>query len=180
MKRQILSTFGNLLEISSAIDPPLETGDLALHIWKRQRTFIHPISGVLKRTVTYRMSTQPNNRNFTPTKGVGVVGLCWQHNHEVSWDVTELVAELTDEAAHATYVRVHGRDSVMGLSWREFELVKHRTAVFATPIPNGRGHFVGCVSVDASRGFDVLKRRRLIAEMGDLALAVGREGFECT
>jgi hypothetical protein len=180
MKRQILSVFGKLLEMSSAIKPPLDTGDLALHIWQKRRTLRHPISGVLKRIATYRMSTHPTNRSFTPVKGVGVVGLCWQHNQEVDQDVSELDATLTDEAVYEEYVRVHGKESVMGLGWRDFKKVKHRTAVFATPIRNGRNRFMGCISVDASRGYAVLEKRKLMEEITNLALAVGREDFECT
>jgi hypothetical protein len=180
IKRHILSTFGRLLEISNAVEPPLETGDLALHIWKRQRIPAHPISGILKRIASYRMSTYPGNRPFLPVKGVGVVGLCWLTNKEISMDVTGLADELTDQAAYDTYVAAHGPNTVMGLSWREFDNVKHRTALFATPIRNGRGKFVGCISVDASRGFDVLDKRELMEAIGNLALTIGLEEFECT
>ncbi|HYS38275.1 MAG TPA: hypothetical protein VEO01_21875 [Pseudonocardiaceae bacterium] len=180
VKRHILATFGRLLEISNAVQPPLATGDLALHIWKRQRTPAHPISGVLKRIASCRMSTYPGNRPFLPMKGVGVVGLCWLGNKEISKDVTGLADELTDQAAYDTYVAAHGLNAVMGLSWREFDNVKHRTALFATPIRNGRGRFVGCISVDASRGFDVLDKRELMEAIGNLALTIGLEDFECT
>jgi hypothetical protein len=180
IKRHILSTFGRLLEISGAVQPPLETGDLALHIWQRQRTPAHPISGILKRIASYRMSTYPGNRPFRPVKGVGVVGMCWLSNKEISKDVTELADELTDQAAYDAHVAAHGVHAVMGLSWREFDNVKHRTALFATPVRNGRGKFVGCISVDASRGFDVLDKRELMEAIGNLALTIGLEDFECT
>jgi hypothetical protein len=180
IKRHILSTFGRLLEISGAIRPPLETGDLALHIWKRQRTPGHPVSGVLRRIASYRMGTYPANRPFLPVKGVGVVGMCWLSNKEISMDATELAGKLTDQAAYETYVAAHGANAVMGLSWREFANVKHRTALFATPIRNGRNTFVGCISVDASRGFDLLDKRELMEAIGNLALTIGLEDFECT
>lgn len=180
MRRQILSVFGKLLEISSDISPPLETGDLALHIWQKKRTLRNPFSGVLKRVATYRMSTHPNNRTFSPVKGVGVVGLCWLHNQEVDRNVSDLAAKVTNEAQYNAHIGVHGLDSVMGLKWLDFERVKHRGAVLATPIRNGRGRFVGCISVDASRGYAVLMKRELMEEITNLALAVGREDFECT
>lgn len=180
LKRQILSTFGKLLDIARGVDPPLARGDLALHIWRRQRTPSHPLSGVLKRVATYRMSATPNNRSFSPPKGVGVVGLCWQYNRETSRDVTPLVRELDTKARFDECRRTMGREAVLGLNWTQFNDVKHRTAVFAAPIRNGRGRFVGCVSVDAERGYDVLNRWELVEELGSLALAIGREEFECT
>jgi hypothetical protein len=177
-RRQILASFGRMLKIAEKIQPPLPTGDLALHIWKKKRTLAHPISGVLQRTAVYRMSSQPNTRPFRPTKGVGVVGMCWLQNREVDWDATEAVTRISDEAAYQIYVRDNGLNSVMGLSWRNFEDFKHRTAVFATPIRNGRSRFIGCVSVDARTGYDVLKNSLLLEEMGSLALTIGPEDFE--
>jgi hypothetical protein len=180
MKRRILSSFGRLLDISKAIQPALPTGDLALHVWRRQRTLRHPLSGALKRIATYRMGTMPLNRSFTPGKGIGVSGLCWQKNRELGKDVTVLRAELTDEDTYDAYVRDHGPAAVMNLKWLEFENVKHRGAVFAAPIRNGHNRFVGCVSVDASWGYTELNTHEMWEEIGNLALAIGREEFECT
>jgi len=179
-RRQIMSSFGRILEISNGVDPPLPTGDLALHVWKRQRTLRHPVHGVLKRVATYRMAVSPMNRSFTPVRGVGVVGLCWKKDHEYRFDVTSLADELTDEGKFLSYVDEHGSEAVMNLNWVEFQQLKHRAALFATPIRNGRTKFVGCISVDASRGFSVLNCRELIEEMSSLGLAIGREEFECT
>jgi hypothetical protein len=180
IRRRFLSSFGKLLDLSGKIVPALDIGDLALHVWKKQRTPGHPVSGVLRRIATYRMSTYPSNRSFTPTKGVGVVGLCWEKNREVSRDVSSLASELVNEQKFEAYVARNGAESVMKLSWSQFENVKHRAAVFAMPIRNRRNRFVGCISVDASRGFDQLDHRRLMEEIGDLALAVGSDDFECT
>jgi hypothetical protein len=180
MKQRILSAFGKMLEMADAVDPPLDTGDLALHIWQRKRTLRHPLSGVLARAASYRMSTYPLNRMFSPQRGVGVVGMCWEKNHDVAFDVSPLSAELTTEAAFTEYVAEHGSASVMNLDWPQFLSFRHRTAIFASPIRNGRNRFVGCISVDASRGFAVLNRRALKEEIANLALAVGREEFECT
>lgn len=180
MKRRILSSFGRLLDISKAVQPPLPTGDLALHIWQRRHTLRHPISGVLQRVATYRMGTMPTNRTFVPAKGVGVIGLCWQRDHELGRDVTALAGALTDEAAFSAYVDQHGPAAVMNLTWTEFDRVRHRGAVFAAPIRDGHTRFVGCVSVDASWGHQVLDTHELWEEIGNLALAIGREDFECT
>jgi hypothetical protein len=179
-RRRVMSCFGRMLEISEGVSPPLPLGDLGLHVWKRVRTLRHPVHGVLRRVATYRMATSPLNRAFTPTRGVGAVGLCWSKDHEYQFDVGPLVERLRDEETFDRYAAEHGGEAVMNLSWVEFEKVKHRTALFATPVRNGRNKFVGCISVDASRGFEVLHCRELIEEMSNLGLAIGREEFECT
>ncbi|MBN6034961.1 hypothetical protein [Amycolatopsis sp. 195334CR] len=178
MRRSILSSFGKLLVISQAIEPPLETGDLALHVWRKRRTLRHPIRGVLKRLATYRMSTHPVTRRFTPVLGEGVVGLCWKYDREYAVDVGPLAAELTDRDAFDR-VREDDPERVMNLTWEGFDRVKHRAAVLATPIRNGRSKFVGCISLDASHGYPVLYRREVLEEMTNLGIYIGREDFEC-
>ncbi len=180
MRRRVLSTFGRLLEISAEIDPHLDTGDLALHVWRRRRTPRHPVHGVLKRLSSYRMSSYPATRAFSPTRGVGAVGLCWQLDREVSFDVTALVESLDSEAKFDDHVDRHGSETVMNLTWDEFKDFNHRTALFVTPIRSGRNKFVGCVSVDSSGGYSVLNERELFEEMTNLGMAIGREDFECT
>lgn len=180
MRRRILSTFGRLQEISAEVRPALPTGDLALHVWRKRRTLRHPVRGVLKRVATYRMSSYPANRRFSPTMGVGVVGLCWQRDREVGFDVAPLARALTNEQAFDRFVEQHGPEAVMNLDWEAFEEVRHRTALFATPIRNGRNRFVGCVSVDAGHGYEILHSRELLEEMSNLGSAIGREDFECT
>lgn len=180
MRKRVLSTFGKLLDIGGQVHPPLPTGDLALHIWRKRRTLRHPVQGVLKRVATYRMASYPTTRSFSPRRGVGVVGLCWLHDREVGFDVTPLAARLVDEATFDRFAAEHGAEAVMNMSWKTFEVVKHRGAVFATPIRNGRNKFVGCISVDADHGYDVLHRRELLEEMSNLGMAIGREDFECT
>ncbi|KFU77337.1 hypothetical protein SAMN04489729_0494 [Amycolatopsis lurida] len=180
MRRRVLSTFGRLLDISAKIEPPLDTGDLALHVWRKTRTPRHPVHGVLKRLSSYRMSSFPATRSFTPVRGIGAVGLCWQHDREVKFDVAPLVERLTDQVKYDDHVAHHGSESVMNLKWEEFQALKHRTALFVTPIRSGRNKFVGCVSVDAGRGYEVLDRRELLEEMTNLGMAIGREDFECT
>jgi len=135
---------------------------------------------VLKRLSSYRMASHPATRAFAPARGVGAVGLCWKRDREVSFDVAPLVESLDDEAKFDDYVKRHGEEAVMNLKWKEFKEFTHRTALFVTPIRSGRNKFVGCVSVDSSRGYDVLDRRELLEEMTNLGLAIGREDFECT
>lgn len=180
IRRRILAGFGQMLEISGRVQPPLDTGDLAMHVWQRRRTLRHPVGGVLTRVSTYRMSAYPANRRFTPKKGVGVVGLCWQYNKEAFFDAAPLIAILRTEHEFDEHVKQHGTVSVMNLTWAEFREFSHRTALLATPIRDGRNRFIGCVSVDASRGFEVLNCRAMVEEMTELGLAIGRENFECT
>ncbi|WP_176959775.1 hypothetical protein [Lentzea jiangxiensis] len=180
IRRRILAGFGQMLEISGNVQPPLETGDLAMHVWRRKRTLRHPLVGVLVRVSTYRMSTYPLNQPFTPQKGVGVVGMCWQSNKETFFDAAPLIDELTTEAQFDAHVEQHGPESVMNLSWRKFRAFNHRTALLATPIRDGRSRFIGCISVDASHGFEVLDCRAVREEMTRLGLVIGQEDFECT
>jgi hypothetical protein len=178
IRNQILASFGHIHRIGARVSPPLPTGDLGLHIWKRERTWRHPVRGVLTRVATYRLGTTPLIRLFNPPIGKGVVGLCWRRNLEVGFNVEALARKLGDEAEYLSYVRSHGRAAVMNLTWPEFELVKHRGAVFASPIRNGRQGFAGCISVDASHGFDALDCQELKEQMTLLCLVVGEAGIE--
>jgi hypothetical protein len=178
MRRSILSSFGKILELATRIEPPLETGDLALHVWRKRRSIRHPVSGTLKRLATYRMATSPMTRAFSPLKGVGAIGLCWQNDQEIRINATELTETIGSETEFDKYVDEFGPGAVMNLTWRQFEYFRHRTALFAVPIRNGRSKFIGCISVDASRGFEILNDRILIEEMSNLSLAIGQDDFQ--
>ncbi|MGW5745485.1 hypothetical protein [Amycolatopsis sp. NPDC003861] len=178
MRRRILSTFGRVLEIANDIEPPLEMGDLALHVWRKRLGIRHPVSGTLERVASYRMATSPMNRPFSPTKGVGAVGICWQKDKEVRFNAAEPSEMIGSEAEFEKYVAESGHEAVMNLTWQQFQDFKHRTALFAVPIRNGRGRFIGCISVDASRGFEVLNKRVVIEEMSKLSLSIGQDDFQ--
>ena len=120
------------------------------------------------------------NRPFSPPKGVGVVGLCWKHNHEIAVDVERLAKQLPDRPAFEAYRSNNGPDSVMNFTWDDFSRVKHRGAVFAFPIRNGRGAFVGCLSVDAGHGFEALDQPELRDQMSLLTIVIGQAGLEHT
>ncbi|GAA4538382.1 hypothetical protein [Amycolatopsis samaneae] len=179
IRRRILSSFGRVLEIGNQVDPPLDTGDLALHVWRRTRGIRHPFGGKLTRVATYRMATFPMNRSFSPAKGVGVVGMCWERDREIRFDAADAAEKIQSEEDYDRYVAEHGAEAVMHLTWRQFDHVKHRTALFAVPIRDGRNRFVGCVSVDASHGYKYLNRRELFEEMSNLGLAIGQDEFQC-
>lgn len=178
VRHQILIHFGRLLRLVPRVQPPIDLGDLGLHVWRIRRNGQPPFRRRLHRVATYRLGSAPATRSFAPRKGVGVVGLCWKRNEEVSVDVEALAARLTTESDYLAYRRDHGADAVMGLSWADFLRVRHRGAVFASPIRNGRGQFVGCVSVDTSRGHRQLHDDDLWHEINSLCGLLGAEGLQ--
>lgn len=178
LQRQILTTFGQLLDIGRAIDPPTDISDMALHIWRKENTLRHPWRGRLTRIATYRLGSTPLTRTIQPTPGFGVVGLCWRENREIGVDVEELAEELTDEQTFNGYRQRNGPDAVMGFDWRDFQRFKHRGAVFATPVRNGRSAFIGCVSFDAARGYTQLDSPRVWHELNSLCILLGQDGFQ--
>ena len=179
-RQQVLTAFGRLLELGRTVTPPLGISDLGLHVWARRRTLRHPVSGVLARIATYRVGTNPMNRPFAPPKGVGVVGLCWKYDHEVGIDVEQLANSLDDQDKFNAYRDKHGPDAVMNLTWDQFTRIRHRGAVFAFPIRDGRNRFVGCLSVDTSHGFATLDQPELKAQMGLLTIVIGQAGLFST
>jgi hypothetical protein len=177
LRRQILVRFGRLLMQTHAVRPKIDLEDLGLHIWRIKRSLQHPVQGRLARVATYRLASAPTSRAFTPARGVGVVGLCWAQDAQVGVDVADLRTRLVDESTYDAYRTHNGDDSVMGLSWTEFQRLKHRGAVFASPIRNGRGRFVGCVSLDASHGYATLATADLWREINAVCDIVAQDGF---
>jgi hypothetical protein len=178
MRRQILTAFGQLISLGTAANPPVPISDPGLHIWKKKHTLKHPVQGELRRVATYRLGSTPATRTIRPTRGVGVVGLCWQLNQEVSENVERLVTLLTEQQSFETYRQEHGRQAVMGFSWEDFNRFSHRGAVFASPIRNVRSSFVGCISFDAAHGYDDLNCHRMWHELNTLCTMISQDGFE--
>ncbi|MFG2249790.1 hypothetical protein [Spirillospora sp. NPDC048823] len=178
MRRHVLTAFGQLIEVCRAVTPEIAVSDPGLHIWQRKHNHRHPLRGELTRVATYRLGASPATRRIRPTPGVGVVGLCWKLDQEVSVDVARLARNLVDEATFSSYRAQEGVDSVMGFGWEEFQRYRHRGAVFATPIRNGRSGFVGCVSFDVSHGHDALDVQRIWHILNSLSFVVGEDGFE--
>lgn len=175
---QMLSNFGKLIELGRKLNPTLKMSDLGLHVWRVRRSLKHPIKGSLVRVSTYRLGTTPGLRSFRPAIGEGVVGLCWRFDREYSVDVEKLSDYLENEIQFREHREANGSDSVMNLSWRQFEEVRHRGAVFASPVRNGRNKFVGCVSVDASRGFTSLDTDEPWSELNSVCLRIRQVGFD--
>jgi hypothetical protein len=177
LQKQILTTFGQLLEVAKSIQPPVPLSDPGLHIWRKHRSIRHP-RGELVRVATYRLGSSPATRALHPTRGVGVVGLCWQKDQEVKFDVEEIARQVPDENSFVRYREARGRESVMGFSWAEFQRFKHRGAVFATPIRNGRARFTGCLNFDVDHGYAQLDDRHLWHALNSLAIVLGQDGFD--
>ncbi|MFI5954968.1 hypothetical protein [Cryptosporangium sp. NPDC051539] len=177
LRQQILSHFGRLIAIALRSNAGIDPGDLGLHVWRVGRMIRPPWRPRLIRLATYRLGSTPATRTFKPTRGMGVVGLSWKRNEETSVDVTALSARLTNSKAFADYRAQQGDDAVMGLSWEDFNRVKHRGAVFASPIRDGGGEFVGCVSVDASHGYSSLDTPELWHEINALCAEIGDENL---
>lgn len=178
VRQQVLTHFGKMLAVARNANPPIEAGDLGLHIWLIRRSFRHPLRGYLQRVATYRLGSTPTTRSFAPTRGMGVVGLCWKHNEEVSIDVQKLASRLTDQQTFEVCRANEGSDAVMGFTWPEFKRVSHRGAVFASPIRGGRGDFIGCISVDARHGHDSMNVDDFWHEVNSLCSHLGHDDFD--
>lgn len=176
IRHQILHHFGRLLAIAARVDPPPPAADLGLHVWRVAWSLRRPHRRLV-RVATYRLGSTPTTRAFAPGCGVGVVGLCWKRNEEVAVDVEALAARLTTQAAYEAHLASHGGDTVMNLTWPEFLRVRHRGAVFASPVRDGEGEFVGCVSVDSSRGYAALVGDDLWHEINSLCVLLGNDGL---
>jgi hypothetical protein len=178
VRQQILTTFGQLIEVARTIRPPCEISDLGLHFWRKQRTLRHPWQGELERVATYRLGSTPMTRALRPTRGLGVVGLCWERDREVGMNVEGLARLVSSEQEFNDHRQQNGAQSVMGFSWEQFQRFRHRGAVFASPVRNGRAEFVGCISFDAARGYDELNCHRVWHELNSLCIVVGQDGFQ--
>ncbi|ASW53761.1 hypothetical protein [Plantactinospora sp. KBS50] len=176
VRHQILNHFGRLLAIASRVDPKPPPSDLGLHVWRIAWALRRPHRRLV-RIATYRLGSTPTTRAFEPGRGVGVVGLCWKRNEEVAVDVEQLAERLTTPAKFAAHIESDGPDAVMNLAWPEFVRVRHRGAVFASPVRNGRGQFIGCVSVDVSSGFAALAKDELWHEVNSLCMLLGDDGM---
>ncbi|HZM76123.1 MAG TPA: hypothetical protein VFC19_10370 [Candidatus Limnocylindrales bacterium] len=177
VRHQVLSHFGRLLALAVRAQPSIAPTDLGLHIWTIRRSWWTRPFQRLVRLATYKLGTTPATRSFEPAKGVGVVGLCWKRNEEVAVNVAALAELLRTQEQYDSYRNNKGEDAVMGLSWVDFERIRHRGAVFASPIRDSRGEFIGCVSVDASRSFESLSGDELWHEINSLCLVLGHDGL---
>lgn len=129
-----------------------------------------------QRAEPFRGGSRGEPPGSSPRAGPGY-RLSWKSNQEVARDVTDLVARLPTADEFERYRAANGADAVMGFTWSEFCRVRHRGAVFASPVRNGLGEFVECVSLDASAGFPALDTTDVWHEINALCLALGDEGM---
>jgi hypothetical protein len=178
LRRHILTTLGELLDIAQTAQPPVPVKDLGLHVWKVRRGIRHPIQPRLIRVASYRLGATPVQVPFEPKKGEGVVGLCWKNNGVCKKDVEALSTQLPNQAAYDAYAAANGTEELMNLSWEMFQRVKHRGAVFASPIHGSGERFLGCISVDGSHGYTALDCTSFWNHVNSLCLIVAQDRFE--
>lgn len=173
LQRELLVKLGALVEKAAFVEPKVASSDPGLHIWRPKRSLRHP-SGQLERVGWFRLGHTPTVVGFDPKRGSGVVGLCWRDNLPKEVDVEPLVTQFNTEAKFNAQL-AQDPDVLMNLSWEQFNRVSHRGAVFAAPIRDARGRFLGCVSVDVSHGFAQLRRNGVPALAASVASMFGRE-----
>ncbi|MGY2082865.1 hypothetical protein [Blastococcus sp. SYSU DS0539] len=178
LQRDLLSKLGQLVEKAGRVDSTISMSDPGMHIWKPRRSLRSPISGRLDRVGFYRLGTTPVTLSFTPRKGVGVVGMCWEANAPQQVDVEALASRIATRAEFEAQVATQGKASVMNFTWDEFDRVRHRGAVFAAPIRGRRDKFLGCVSIDVSRGFNGLVAQDVPRLSADVAAMFGPRDLE--
>lgn len=174
LQRRLLTKLGEIIELGmTQVHPPLHISDLALHVWRKRRSLRHPFVGELERIASYRLGAATALRDFRPSRGVGIIGLCWKHNAPCSMDATPLKDRNTFTQESQT-----GLDRVMGFkSYDEFTRVSHRTALFASPIQDTKLKFIGCVSADAGRGYSDLNNANLSRKLNELAQSLNAADF---
>ncbi|MFE3196083.1 hypothetical protein ACFXHA_44280 [Nocardia sp. NPDC059240] len=176
--QEMLIQFGRIIHESDRVDDKFQLEDLGLHVWQVRRTWRHPGEARLRRVATYRLGGKGVLRKFEPRRGQGVVGLCWQHNAEEAFDVEQLSARVDTEAAFEALRATAGDAAVMGLTWEEFKNVRHRGAVFASPIRDRNNNFRGCMSLDAKSGYSALASSDVPELLNELALRMQSHEFE--
>lgn len=179
LQRETLVEFGRILTIARGVKEDLPLSDVGLHLWQvrwRTRYWVVP-ERYLRRVSTYRIGGSLVLRDFTPTKGEGVVGQCWKHNCEVDYDVAAIKAAAPDIAAYEQ-LRQSQPDEVMGLDWNSFQPVSHRESVFASPIRNSRQRVTGCVSLDFASDHQAMKSTEIPEILNEIAAKMSTHEFE--
>ncbi|MGW1609809.1 hypothetical protein ACWCQZ_10485 [Streptomyces sp. NPDC002285] len=174
LQRQLLTKLGEIIKLGmTQVNPPLHISDLALHVWRKRKSLRHPFVGELQRIASYRLGAATALRDFRPSRGVGIIGLCWKENAPCSMDATPLKDRQTFRQESQADL-----DRVMGFkSYEEFNKVSHRTALFASPIQNAKSKFIGCVSADASSGYSDLSNSDLPQKLNELAESLNAADF---
>ncbi|MRH89315.1 hypothetical protein GFY24_17980 [Nocardia sp. SYP-A9097] len=178
LEREVFVQFGKMIREADRVINGFEFEDLGLHAWQVKRSWWPLGKSRLRRVATYRLGGNVVLRRFEPRCGEGVVGMCWDRDAEAAFNVEALAIAATTEAGFNAERAAKGEPAVMGLTWKEFERVRHRGAVFASPIRDGNHNFRGCLSLDTKSGYAALAASRVPELLNELALRMQAHGFD--
>lgn len=178
LEREVLVQFGKMIREADRVTKGSHFEDFGLHAWQMKRPWGPLGERRLHRVATYRLGGNIVLRKFEPRRGQGVVGMCWENNTEAAFDAEKLAAVANTEAAFDALRAAEGNAAVMGLAWDEFQRVRHRGAVFASPIRDNNHNFRGCLSFDAKSEYLALASSEVPELLNELALRMQAHGFD--
>ncbi|MGW0252684.1 hypothetical protein ACWDYH_39280 [Nocardia goodfellowii] len=178
LEREVLVQFGRMIREADRVIDGFQFEDLGLHAWQVKRPWWLVGGKRLHRVATYRLGGNVVLRKFEPRRGQGVVGMCWKLNAETAFNVEALASTVQSEGAFNAVRATDGDAAVMGLSWSEFQQIRHRGAVFASPIRDNNNNFRGCMSVDAKSGYAKLAESAVPDLLNELAHRMQAHGFD--
>jgi hypothetical protein len=120
---------------------PIET--LTVHAWRVK-------GDSLERLASFRVERRPD-AGVVWTKGKGGVGQCWATNLQIEADMTNLHTAAAGPNGQAAFTAIppEGR---FYLTWDEYQKTKRYWSIFVTPLKDGKGNFIGCLSIDTTAG----------------------------
>lgn len=189
LNRQLLYVIGDLVNRcqqiaddsrahASARSPALsfDAGDLGLHIWKLawRRRLGWPFFGQeLERLRTMKLGSLPASRQISFYKGKGVVGECWQLNDEI---ITDIESKYRGVRSEADWLKLPPAERG-GFSYREFQQVRDRGAILASPVRDHTNRFIGCVSLDVKTGAAFIRDDQVRGKIRQLCTQLGGSYF---
>jgi hypothetical protein len=122
---------------ASAATVPLES--LAAHAWR--------VDGdTLVRLPGFRVQPRPDS-GVVWSKAKGALGQCWRENVEIEADLANIHSAAAIGRAAFEDIPIEGR---FFLEWDEYRKTDRYWAIFATPLRDKGGTFIGCVSIDCT------------------------------
>ncbi|MGV9675154.1 hypothetical protein ACWDSJ_07730 [Nocardia sp. NPDC003482] len=178
LQREVFVQLGKMIREADRVVDGFRFEDLGLHAWQVRRTRGWFGAKYLQRVAVYRLGGTVVLRKFDPRYGQGVVGMCWERNAEADCDVESLASKVPTEKDFEALRAREGDSAVMKLSWKQFAQVRHRGAVFASPIRDDNNNFRGCLSLDASTGHAALAGSSVPDLLHELAGRMQAHGFD--
>ncbi|WP_146251003.1 hypothetical protein [Nocardia tenerifensis] len=178
LEREIFVQLGRILREADRVIDGFQFEDLGLHAWQVKRSGWFLGTKRLRRVATYRLGGNIVLRKFEPSIGQGVVGMCWERNTEESFDVEQLAERAATEADFDAIRAAEGGAAVMGLTWNQFRQIRHRGAVFASPIRDDNHNFRGCLSLDVKGQYAAVDASEVPALLNELAARMQAHGFD--